>query len=197
MPWMTHQIRVVALVALAASFLGCRPSPTDVEVEGLVRRYNALVSDAYRAGDFRIVLPVVGADEARRLTGHIGARVDQGLTLDAQLSELTFRGIERKGDEVVVSTDERWVYADRRMGSGEPVGPEARDRYEMRYHLRKLDGRWIVDRTEFASKPETSRPVQPMQGDARSMHGWTEPTPEAGGPAATPAQAAPTDGGVR
>jgi hypothetical protein len=183
---MIHRIHAVALAALAASLVGCRPSPTDAEAQDLVRRYDALVSDAYRAGDFRIALPVVGADEARRLTAHIGVRLDQGMTLDAQLAQLTFRGIERKGDEAIVSTEERWTYADRRMGSGEQVGQEARDRYEMRYYLRKLDGRWIVDRTEFTSKPETSRPVEPMKVDARSLHGFTEPPGDASAPAAPP-----------
>ncbi len=190
-------IRILATAVLASASLACRPSPSDAEVEALVRRYDTLVPDAYRAGDFRIALPVVGPDEARRLTGHIGVRTDQGLTLDSHLDEIQFLGIERDGEGIVVRTRERWTYGDRRMGTGQPVGPDAHDRYEMRYHLRKLDGRWVVVETAFGAKPETSRPLQPMQGDARSMHGWSEPLTSPEGPSGPAAPATPAPGSGR
>ena len=78
--------RTIAPILLAAAgALACQRSPTDAEAEALVRRYNALVSDAYRAGDYRIAQPVVGEDEVRRLAAHIGVRSDQGIISEKQL----------------------------------------------------------------------------------------------------------------
>jgi hypothetical protein len=168
---------VAALLALAA----CR-GPSDAEAGEVVRRYNALVTEAYRAGDHRVALPVVGPDEARRLAGHIGARVDQDLVLDAKLLELVLRKVERSGDEVVVSTEEQWHYLDRRVGTGEQVGPESRDSYAMRYHLRRRDRTWIVDRTEFASPPKVGRTQVPDRADPRTMHGLGLGTPASASP---------------
>ena len=170
--------RLVALVLLAAGAAACQRSPTDAEAEALVRRYNALVTEAYRAGDYRIAQPVIGADEFKRLAAHVGVRLDQGITLDARLLEIEFKKVERQGDEAVVTTDERWHYLDRRIGSGEQVGQESRDHYVMRYHLKKADGRWIVESTEFAQKPDVGRPEVPSRADPRALHGFeTVPPP--------------------
>jgi hypothetical protein len=81
-----------------------------------VRRYNALVSDAYHAGDVSIALPIVGDAEARKLAGHIRARGSGHDARRAPARSLAARR-PRDGDDVVVSTGERWEYAERRMGS--------------------------------------------------------------------------------
>jgi hypothetical protein len=176
--------RLVALVLFAAGAAACQRNPTDSDAEALVRRYNALVTEAYRAGDYRIAQPVIGADEFKRLAAHVGVRLDQGITLDARLLEMDLKKVERHGDEAVVTTDERWHYFDRRIGSGEQVGQESRDHYVMRYHLKKADGRWIVESTEFAQKPEVGRPEVPSGADPRSLHGF-----ETVNPAVTPGEA--------
>jgi hypothetical protein len=176
--------RVRYLLALAAAALACRGAPSHSDAEALVRRYNALVSDAYRAGDVNIARPVVGEAEARKLAGHIGARLDQGMTLDAQLLELSIRDVAREGEEVVVSTEERWQYAERRVGSGEQVGEGSRDRYELRYHLKQVDRRWLVEGTEFASKPEIGHEVAPRGIDPRTLHGLPAKEDEAAPPGA-------------
>jgi len=101
----------------------------------------------------------------------VGVKLDQGLTLDARLVELQPRGVERRGDEVVVTTDERWHYLDRRIGTGEQVGQDSRDHYVMRYFLRKSGKAWVVDRTEFAEKPEVGRTQVPDRAPAGAFHG--------------------------
>lgn len=173
--------RTIAPILLAAAgALACQRSPTDAEAEALVRRYNALVSDAYRAGDYRIAQPVVGEDEVRRLAAHIGVRSDQGITLDARLVEIAFKKFERKGEEATVTTDERWHYLDRRIGSGEQVGQESRDQYVMRYHLRKAPSGWIVESTEFAERPQVGRTELPDRAPPVNLHGFETVSPPGG-----------------
>jgi hypothetical protein len=173
--------RIAAIAIVAALLAGCQKGPKDAEAEEVVRRYNALVTEAYRTGDFKVAVPVVGPDELRKVAAHVGVKLDQGITLDARLTEFKVEGIERKGDEVVVSTDERWHYLDRKMGSGEQVGQDSRDHYRMRYFLRQVDGKWVVDRTEFAEKPEVGRKQVPDQAPASAFHGMDsvqQPPPE-------------------
>jgi hypothetical protein len=161
----------IAIALLALTGLSCQKGPRDAEAEEVVRRYNALVTEAYRTGDFRVVQPVIGPDELRRVAAHVGVKLDQGITLDARLVEFKVEAVERKGDEVVVRTEERWHYLDRRIGSGDQVGQDSRDHYRMRYFLQKVDGRWVVDRTEFAEKPEVGRTEVPDKAPASSFHG--------------------------
>jgi hypothetical protein len=171
---------IVPILLAATGGLACQRSPTDAEAEALVRRYNALVSDAYRTGDFRAAQPVVGEDEIRRLAAHIGVRSDQGITLDARLVEITFKNFERKGDEAFVTTDERWHYLDRRIGSGEQVGQESRDQYVMRYRLKKAPGGWIVEGTEFAERPQVGRTELPDRAPPMDLHGFGTVVPPGG-----------------
>ena len=188
--------RTLALLLPAlAALAGCSDRIADKDAEALVRRYNELIIDAYRAGDYRVAEPVVGPEELRKLVGHIGARSDQGLTLDSRLLELRMTGVEGKGDDAVVSTEERWTYLPRKMGSGVPAGPESTDHYLLRYHLKKVEKRWLVESVEFAQPPEVGHPVPAPSVPVRSAHGLPEKD-EPGGDqpvptAPTPAPQAP------
>jgi len=141
---------LLSLLALAA----CRGGPSDEAAVGQVRAYNQKVIEAFRTGDARVVEPVTGPTDGRRITGLIGVKLDAGLTLDARLLELKPVGVERRSNEVVVVTEERWSYVHRRLGTGEEVGPYSNDHYFMRYHLRRQEGRWVVDEIAFAKPPE-------------------------------------------
>jgi hypothetical protein len=156
MSWSTRTARALALVPLLGVLPACGRL-SDAEAEALVRRYDERLVEAYRLGDVRLVEPVVGPGQARRLAGLIGVKLDEGLTLDARLDAFALRGVEREKDEVVVRTEERWTYRDRAVGSGAQVGEASRDRYDMRYHLRRLEGRWVVDRIAFDAEPVVGR----------------------------------------
>lgn len=157
--------RSLVLLALASSLAGCRPMGRDEAVK-LVETYNRAVIEALRSGDARLVEPVAGPVERRKLAGLIGVKQDQGITMDATLLELRVTGVAYGRDEVVVSTEERWHYVERRIGPGDQVGPDSRDHYFMRYHLRRPEKRWVVDLIEFAQPPEVGRKEIWGPGDA-------------------------------
>ncbi len=166
---MTRGRRRLLLGSLAV-LAGCR-GLSDADAVKLVQAYNDRVVAAFRAGDARLIDPVTGPTDGKRLTGLIGVKLDQGITLDAQLSSFAVLGVERGKDEVLVHTEERWYYRDRRIGTGEQVGQDSNDHYFMRYHLRKLVGRWVVDRIAFEREPEVGRREVSNRGDFGSMHG--------------------------
>lgn len=147
---------LLVLAVLALPLLACRPMSRDEAVR-LVETYNRAVIEALRTGDARLIEPVTGQVEGRKLTGLIGVKIDQGVTMDAALLDLRIIDVEYGREEVVVSTEERWHYLERRIGSGEQVGPDSRDHYFMRYHLRRPEKRWVVDRIEYAKPPEVGR----------------------------------------
>ncbi len=168
--------RIRPLVALAALATCGRMS--DGEAVKLVQSYNAHVIDAYRADDVRLIDPVVGPGEGKKLTGLIGVKLDMGIAMDARVLEFRVLGVERRKDEVVVRTEERWYYRDLKIGTGEQVGQDSTDHYFMRYNLRKPEGRWVVDAIAFEKPPEVGRTVAP-EADVASMHG-VQPTRKLG-----------------
>ncbi|MBI5494966.1 MAG: hypothetical protein HY904_08045 [Deltaproteobacteria bacterium] len=153
---------------------GCRQF-TDASAEKTVRAYNARVIEAYRSADPALVEPVAGPDEAKKLTGSIGVKVDQGITLDSELLELSVDSVRRTDERVTVVTRESWRYRDRRIGTGEQVGQSSQDRYHMEYDLQRVDGTWKVVETRFASPPQVGRTEVPNQAPADVLHGVIKP----------------------
>lgn len=169
------------VAALAAALLGASGGCSrfgDDDAVALVRAYNRRVVEAFAAGDPRLVEEVAGPEEARKLLGLIGVKADAGLRLHSRMDELAVDGVDREGGEIVVRTRERWSYEDRSPASGERVGPGSTDSYEMRYHLGRVDGRWVVRRIEFASPPVVGRAPAPMAAPPSILHG-VAPAPPA------------------
>jgi len=128
----------------------------------------------------RLVEAVAGPADRRRLAGLIGVKLDQGITLDAELTCFSPLRVARAKDEIVVFAEERWYYRDRRIGTGEQVGDDSSEHYSMRYHLRRLEGRWLVDDVAFEREPEVGRTRVLNRGDVGSMHGVRSIEPGAG-----------------
>jgi hypothetical protein len=168
----------VAALLLALSVValtGCQRTSLD-EARKLVERYNQVVSEAYRRGDVKLVDPVVGPREGKKLTGLIGVRLDLGITLDAELISLEVIGTERLQDDLRVRTRERWRYRDLKIGTGEQVGQESLDSYEMLYVFKRIDKAWLVDEIKFTSPPQVGRTQTPWIADRRQLHGMNRLT---------------------
>ena len=156
-------------LCLTLSFTGCQRASFD-EARKLVERYNQIVSEAYRRGDIKVVDPVVGPNEGKKLTGLIGVRLDLGLTLDSQLLSLEISGVEKSKDEMRVQTKERWSYRDRKIGTGEQVGEASQDSYEMLYVFKRIDKAWLVDEIKFTTPPQVGRKQTPWVADRKQLH---------------------------
>ncbi len=189
---MAGMSRAPQAAALALVLSACG-GISDAEAVRLVEEYNRVVTEAYRAGNVRGLEAVAGPAEAKKVAALVGVKLDMGITLDAEIVDFQATGVERRGDAVVVSTAERWYYADRRVGTGEQVGQDSTDRYRMRYHLRRDQGRWVVSEIEHAAPPVIGRREEAPRVPAAVFHGGWSP----GAPAPAGETAAGTDGGAR
>jgi cytochrome c biogenesis protein ResB len=169
----TSQSATVLLLLLCLGCVtGCGRSAMD-QARQLVEHYDQVVSEAYRRGDVKLIDPVVGPNEGKKLTGLIGVRLDLGLTLDSQLLSLEVNRVEKSKDELRVTTKERWRYRDRKIGTGEQVGEESLDSYEMLYVFKKTGQAWLVDEIRFVSPPQVGRKQMSWLADHESAPGIT------------------------
>jgi hypothetical protein len=147
------------------------------QAQGLVARYNRVVSDAYRTGNILLIDEVVGpnAIDGKRLTGLIGVRKDMGIALDAHLETLEVVGLDHVGDDLRVRTREQWRYRDVQVANGQQVGEASVDRYEMLYHFKRLKGVWMVEETRFTAEPQVGRKGAPWSMSVRDAHGLPAP----------------------
>lgn len=149
----------------------CQNDPEELRADALVRRYNAQLIEAYRTADPELVETVAGPEEAKKITGLIGVKLDQGISLDSTLIELTVVDTSRENDAVIVTTREHWKYVDRRIGSGVVVGEPSEDHYVMRYTLERVDGLRKVTKVEFVGEPKVGRTVVQNGAPAEQLHG--------------------------
>jgi len=143
------------------------------QAKQLVERYNRVVSEAYRRGDVRLIDPVVGPNEGKKLTGLIGVRLDLGITLDSQLLSLEVTGFEQAKAALQVHTKEKWSYRDLKIGTGAQVGESSHDAYEMTYYFTNMNKTWLVDEIKFAAPPQIGRTNVPWVADRAILHGTT------------------------
>jgi hypothetical protein len=143
----------------------------DEEARAIVRSYIAKLAEAYRVSDAELLDPVATDAEVRRVTALVGIKRDSGLNLDSELLEVTFGKIERKKEEILVETQERWRYRDRQIGTGKVVGLPSEDFYSIRYSLLREKDKWRVDQISFITPPEIGRIAPPMTTDVRAAHG--------------------------
>jgi len=149
--------QLATLALLGATLLtGCKPSATE-QARALVERYNQAVSEAYRRADVRLIDPVVGPREGKKLTGLIGVRHDFGLALDSHLLSLEVTGVQRTDNVIRVCTKEQWRYRDLRLDSGAQLGDESFDSYEMLYLFTNINKAWLVDEIRFTKPPRVGR----------------------------------------
>ncbi len=147
---------------------------SEEEAHALIEKYNEVVSEAYRRCDIRLIDSVVGLNTVagNRLTGLIGVRLDMGIALDSELVLMEVTGIEQDGNVLQIQTKEHWSYRDLKIGTGEQVGEQSKDNYELLYIFKKFDKRWMVEETKFTSDPQVGRKTMPWGGDARTMHNF-------------------------
>lgn len=135
--------------------------PSQEQARKLVENYNKVVSEAYRRGDVRLIDPVVGPNEGKKLTGLIGVRLDMGLSLDSELLSLDVTDVAAEKTVLRVRTRERWHYRDRKIGTGAQVGEESIDSYEMVYLFTNMNSAWMMDEITFAAPPRVERKTTP------------------------------------
>lgn len=163
--------RALGAALIAALLVAGCGRLSDADALAVVRAYDSRVIEAFRTGDARPVEAVAGPEEAKKLTALVGVKRDMGIFLDARLELLVPDSVERAGGEIAVRTRERWYYQDRRLDTGEQVGQDSTDLYEMRYVLQRLDGRWVVTRVEFVAPPIVGRTQAPTGAPASVFHG--------------------------
>ncbi len=69
-----------------------------------------------------------------------------------------------------VWTKERWRYCDRRIGTGQQVGEESLDTYEMLYIFKQIDRAWLVDEIKFNAPPQVGRQKTPWPAASVTQH---------------------------
>lgn len=169
-----QSLLVLATGILAVALTACQQVSVK-QARELVERYNRVVSEAYRRGDVKLIDPVVGPNEGKKLTGLIGVRLDMGLTLEAEMLALEVTEVAQSKDELRVRTKERWRYRDLKIGSGEQVGEDSLDSYEMLYVFKQINRAWMVDEIRFTVPPQVGRRTTTWGADRKILHGIAAP----------------------
>ncbi|WP_298268795.1 hypothetical protein [Geobacter sp.] len=115
------------------------------QVQGTIRRYNQLLIDGYRKMNMNPLQEVATPEQAEKLYFHMAALGEGRLRLDSTLKNISFVNIDMaKPDEATVVTRETWDYTHVNLNTGGKFDEEKDFVYEMKYTLKRRDGRWII-----------------------------------------------------
>lgn len=162
---MTRPIRNGRLLALAVVLLapGCGPraeSVADYEVKIAVRRYNEALPAAYGRADAGRLAETATPDEMQRVEDLIGFLAQGKMVMDARQEAFEAVRVARESETAAtVEATEIWWYRHWVPETGEVKQPPRRVRYKNRYHCRRADGRWLVDRLEETGFEQLPGPV--------------------------------------
>ena len=81
-----------------------------------------------------------------------------------------------------VRRDEPYRESERRIGSGEQIGPESFDTYEMEYLFIIMDGRWMMEKLRFTSPPKVGAERSNPFGAPADFHGGMKAEPQYASP---------------
>jgi len=143
---MTHRSSLLLLLATAC---GEGESIAEHEVAVAVRRYNQALTMAYARAAPELLDGRATRAEMQRVADTIGFLAQGGRVMDArqetfQQGEVRFAG----DDRATIEAAETWWYRHRVPNTDDIRQAPRRVRYETRYHLTRVEGRWVVDRLE-------------------------------------------------
>ena len=149
---MSHPSVVLSLVVAAAlagpCVAGC--ARNEGEAVAVVRRYDALVADAYRSGQTAQLEQVAGPKDLSKILALVDINRTQGIYLDSRLLNLEVQRVEWLGaDRAQVWAREDWEYSYRRISDAIPTRPPIRQTDELVYILRKDSGRWLIEEVRW------------------------------------------------
>lgn len=131
-----------ALLALLV-ISGCAQWKERKNVRDAVVRYNTLLADGYRKLNMGPVNEAATEDIAARAFYHMAALGEARIKMDPALKSITFSRIKLFSDKAEASTEEKWDYTYINLDTGKPEFQNSIT-YEMRYLLKKVNGRWLV-----------------------------------------------------
>lgn len=115
------------------------------EIENVVLRYNALVTQGYRTQNMNPMLEVTTGEQALKLYHHMSALGEGQLRMESKLKDIKFTKVERRSSvDATVETEETWDFTHYRMATNEKYAEEKDFIYRMGYILSKKDGRWVI-----------------------------------------------------
>lgn len=141
---------LIFVVLSSLVFFGCERKAIDEKqsLKVLVAKYNRAVIVAYERQYYEPLLETAGEDEIGRVVNIIGAYIAAKQIMEVELHRVEFGEIEVGDATATVRTSEEWSYRWVDIETDEEVEPLTDRRYEMRYHIVKEDGRWVVERVE-------------------------------------------------
>lgn len=146
---------IFLVLPLLLHAFGC--SKEDPAIREAVVQYNNLLAEGYRTLNMSGLLAVATEERATKAYHHMAAIGEARIRMEARLKELAVSSIRQAGnDRATASSKEVWEYSYFHIDSGDLVD-ENTVTYSLTYHLRKGDGRWLVEDIKVLSAEEKKK----------------------------------------
>jgi len=136
-------VSVVLLFTVAA----CSRKSEVGEIKRVISRYNELLIWGYRNLNMNPLQEVATEEQAAKLYHHMAALGEGDARMESVLKKIDFREITFEGrNAATVKTQEIWDFAHYGIKTGDKQIEEKDFVYELTYHLKKEDRKWLVEK---------------------------------------------------
>lgn len=143
----------LCLIITCAVFIsGCSPSKEQKDVDNFVQNYCSVLQNVYARADMNILGHMATEKELKKVFPVVQALVATENVMKSEILKFKLKKTIVAADTATVQTSERWLFwwEDRKTGTINK--PKVEESYELKYHLIKQNGRWMVDSIENLNK---------------------------------------------
>jgi hypothetical protein len=142
---------------LLALLLAVACSGEKRKVENVVTVYNEVLIDAYLRPNPKLMQNFTSTRERIKIESYMSYLLKENKIFRGDLVEMNFEDVKIKEDEAEVLTKERWLYMYIDARTRRPLSKEYDTVFSSTYYLKKIKGRWVVDRLDSEEVESESR----------------------------------------
>lgn len=152
---------LAAVLALAGCVAPSKYSPEEAAVRDVIRRYNQMIIQGYRALNMNGMSQVATKLQSEDEYIFMSSLAEGGVRLDATLKDLEFLAVSVETTSATAETRETWDYKHYSRADGTLVREERGLVYQLAWDLEKQpSGAWLVSDVRAISATSTGEPAQ-------------------------------------
>ena len=126
------------------------------EVKNLVIAYNTLITKAHLEMNAGLMKRLTSDWQIKKIDSYIAYNLKNKRIIKGELKDFEFKDVDIEDDLATIITTERWLWMYVDPATKNPISELFDELYGNTYHLKKVEGLWVVDDLEsnFIGKAE-------------------------------------------
>ncbi len=147
MPRFKYQTLFLIISFIVSLLISCSTSAEERDIKNTIKRYCDLLIKVYIQNEPSIIEEVATSEQVNRIVHLVEAVMAKNAVMINEQKRLKIKSVKISGDMAEAETDELWRYWLEDRYTRNVIESPREIRYRMIYSLKKIEGKWKVERT--------------------------------------------------